>query len=317
MIRIMCACLTAIVAAVFAAGTAGAADLPPCFGNVSFVAQPISWSPEVSADFGALLAKLGEKGDLDPASVRVTTDKDELLPTKFLADAKAPGRGVVRWVAPGNKDDQVSFRIYFAAKSGKTWGPTEAEKVGAANLIYNGSFEVADASGKRPAEWTRIAAAGCELVMDTQSAHSGNGVVKMTPATVEGKPIEPHIQTPGRPNSNIEAGKTYRFSYWMRSQDAGEGLVCAAQAYWYKANGDYLLHVGFEPALKKGTSGWEQATLEMAAPAEAKFVMFYPTFYSNQGSLFLDDFVIAPAKWPELTSAQSADGSRKVTLDAK
>ncbi|MBI3922162.1 MAG: hypothetical protein HY318_12145, partial [Armatimonadetes bacterium] len=77
-----------------------AEELPAYHSSVYFPAQPLPWTAEVYADFGALLAKLEAKATLDPAAIRVTTAAGEALPTRFEPDAQNSARGVVRWSAP-------------------------------------------------------------------------------------------------------------------------------------------------------------------------------------------------------------------------
>ncbi len=100
MARKYCIAGLAMALVLVCSGKGMSANLPPYYGTVSLLAQPLPWTAEVSADFGDFLVRLGEKNGLDPNSVRVTTEKGEELATRFAPDKDDASQGTVLWNAP-------------------------------------------------------------------------------------------------------------------------------------------------------------------------------------------------------------------------
>jgi len=294
-----------------------AADLPPYFGVVSVSAQPLPWTPEVFADFGSLLGKLGAESSLDPTSVRVTNGSGELCPTKYAPLPEHPDRGVVRWSAPGvsKADGATEFRVYFAPKSGQKWEPVRSDAVDMGNLIPNGNLEQVDAAKNKPALW--VYAGEAESVTDAKLARRGAACVRLLPAQdpKSGK-WQNSIRTPGIPGVVVDPGRSYTFGYHLRAQGTAPGtysLVSAAQVYWYRADQSYIRHDGCGSSVRRDADWTEMATA-LQAPPEARFAMLTISFYSPTGSLYLDDFSIVPVQQAQLDTAQSADGGKRMAL---
>ncbi len=312
--RISLTWLAVIVTGLLIVRTSEAAELPPYFGAVVLPAQRLPWTAEASADFGALLGRLGEQTALDPASVRVVDAAGTVLPTRFEPDKGATDRGIVRWNVPAAAVEQkVDFKICFAPKSSQKWQAVQPEVVGPANLLPNGDFETPDETGKLPKYWTRITQ-NAELVKDAKRAHSGEHCMKLIPFIREGQTAsEANIQTPGVPGIVVEGGKNYSCRFWTKAEGAAKGLVCAAAVYFYDAEKQYILHDGIG-ATFDGEYDWLETSKTFQSPPKARYAMFYPMFYSTRGALYLDDFSISLAQAPQLDSAQNADGSKKASL---
>lgn len=291
-----------------------AADLPPYYAEVSFPSQMTPWTAEASADFGALLRKLGEKAELDPASVRAIAEDGKPLPTRFEPDRGAKDRGLVRWNVPAAQAGTAQkFRICFAPLSSGRWEPVEPDAVGSANLLPNAGFELPEETGKKAKFWSRMTETGSR-VADAKLAHTGQGVIKLLPMVPPGQTAsQANIQTPGDPGVVVEGGKSYVFRYWSRVEGGLAGLSIAAQVYWYDAEKKYVSHDGIGSTFGADYA-WQETSKVFQAPPNARYAMFYPMFYSTRGIAWLDDFGIWLTQPPQLASVQSQDGSRKAVL---
>lgn len=318
---LLCAVATGLSLAISLSAFGGEAgvEFPPHYGAIAFPAQPLPWTAEAWADFGALLSKLGDKAALDPASVRASTSAGELLATRFVPDRDAADRGVVRWNVPAmpKEAQTVEFRIHLGPRADREWEPVRPDEVPAANLVPNGGLEQADPSGKKPAHWKY--AYGAEMVTDPGRAHAGQSCVTLPPhlrKTKKAQKWRNATRTPGTPGVVVEPNKLYSFRYCARTEGAALGthrLIGSTQVYWYDAKSKYLAHSGFG-RLRRGDTPWQEFSIALRAPVTAHYAMMITYFYSTQGVLYLDDFVILPARLPQIDSARTADGSKRVTL---
>lgn len=291
--------------------------LPPYYGVTTLPAQPLPWTASVYADFGALLSKLGVRASLDASSVRVTNVSGEELPTRFQPDKEDPNRGLVRWYVPAmpKADGRTEFHVCFAGQSDRKWESPRAEEVGLANLIPNGELEQMDTATRKPLSW--VYAQGANSVTDPKLAHSGNSCVRIDPFQDEKSGRwQNSTRTPGIPGVVVEGNRSYSFRYWARTEGtvpASYRLVSAAQVYWYRADQSYIRHDNCAAGLRRDTD-WTEIADALQSPPDARYAMLTISFYSSKGTLYLDDFSIVPVQRPQLDSAQSADGSRKVAL---
>jgi hypothetical protein len=295
-----------------------AQELAAYFAPVSLPAQPLPSTAEAYADFGALLARLGVEGALDPASIRVASAAGEVVPATFTPDAGASDRGVVRWAAPAAEAglERVEWRIYFEGASARTWEAPGGDGVGPANLVHNSGFETTDPTTGAAVGWRSSPA--ISTVTDAAIAHGGQACMKLDPvlADKEKGRWSNGLQTPGAPGVVVEGNRGYSFSYWVRADDCAPGsynLVSAAQVYWYRDDKSYIKHDGMGGALRSN-SPWKQMSGAFQSPPEARYAMTIVSFYSPKGTLYLDDFSISPAQRAQLDVARATDGTAQVSL---
>jgi hypothetical protein len=293
----------------------GQEQLPPYYTPVTLPAQPLSWTPEVSADFGTLLGKLGATSRLDPASVRVTTAAGVSLPTRFVPEPGSDGQGLVRWEVPAayGKDGMAEFRIYFAPASSIRWLPAYPEDVGPANLVANGGFE-RFISPDKVEDWVYYR--GMKSITDPGMAHSGSTCMELKgiPDTTTGKTAAATMRTPGY--IAIQGNSTYRLSYWLKAVGTVPGkynLVSLVEVHWLAADKSLIIH-RHANTVKEDTN-WKELSCVLTAPENAHYMDATIKFIEGaQGAIYVDDLAVVPTQPWMLNSARTADETKEVGM---
>jgi len=280
----------------------------------------------VYADFTRLLERdLKQKGaTLDENSIRVAPFEDGKtgapVPFRFIKSAgysagSAAGT-IVFLVAAGKELVERTYRVFFdtPANGPKAEWKSEAEVPGAANLIWNGSFEILSEGYTGP---NRYKNAGANMPVGwwgnlrnsklpenaAKSAHSGQHALGfVTPA---GNTNIGVYAAPSPPGIRVLPGQSYLLSFWVKGEDLTSPHPIYGYLYWYDRDGKYLkrVAVGNLP-LRQGQFDWTAVEASVTVPDDAHYSAVMVGTYSTTGLLTVDDFAMRFAVPPLLTNAR-------------
>jgi hypothetical protein len=267
----------------------------------------------VYADFSRLLERdLKQDGAaLDENSIRVSPLENGKagapVPFRFVkeegynATDNAAGT-VVFFVAASKEPAEQTYRVFFDTQknSPKPEWKSEVEVPEAANMIWNGGFEILsegytgpnpnyNTGANMPRGWWGNLKNSKLVENAATSAHSGQHAFGfVTPAGSTNVSV---FSAPTPPGIRVVPGQAYQFSFWIK----GEGLTSVHPAYgyiyWYDKDGKYLNReaLGNLPG-KVAQPDWALMEVTMTAPTDAHYSSITVGTYSTTGLLMVDDF---------------------------
>ncbi len=251
--------------------------------------------PLVRVDLSIIKVRL--RGKLNPDSVRVTVD-GQLVPYYRLRPADASVG------APGSGEDSLLFEAEVPARTVRTYyvylstdariKPVQTSDyaglvASARNLVQNPSFESGDdlpddwpggAEGERPE--------GVVMSLDTPGLFGGRAAKMYIPHTAK------KAWTGWRQNVPVEAGKTYLFAAWLRTEDIRDKVQI--HAHYLNAQGklcESKKYTGAGPAFG-GTKDWTLLSGLFEMPEDIAFFQLHLTMLAT-GTVWHDGVVLAEA----------------------
>jgi hypothetical protein len=282
----------------------------------------------VYADFTRLLTRdLKQEGAaLDENSIRVASLADgkpgAFVPARFVKedgfDAAKKAIGTIVFQVAGTKEpSEQTYRVFFdTQKNGpKPEWKSEVEAPEAANMIWNGGFEILsegytgtnrykNAGAKIPQGWWGNLKNSGILENPATQAHSGNNALAFV-APEEGK-NRGIGAAPSPPGIRVVPGENYVFSFWAK----GAGLtpsriLLVSSVYWYDKEGKVLPRTRV-PDLPVNVADfpWTEGEISLPAPADAHFAALRISTYSPTGLITVDDLEARLAVPPALRGAK-------------
>lgn len=172
-----------------------------------------------------------------------------------------------------------------AGEGGGTVDPDpEPDPTPGANLLTNPGFE--DWTEKLPTAWNNDYNTG-EIVKSTDIKHGGNNALRQT-SSAETEKVQQEIA--------IEAGKTYKISYWFLDNDTK-----ASSRYWCAmvgADGKAITDINSQIQQKdysKDNAEWQHVEITFTAPANTVKMRYDVRTYKASatalgGYIYYDDF---------------------------
>lgn len=161
--------------------------------------------------------------------------------------------------------------------------------VNAQNLVTNGGFETWTVA-TTPDSWTvTLPANGGSVAKETVAAniHGGTGSLKVTAPAGTGNVRTAYTDIP------VVAGHSYTFSYWVK--DLTDNARGRHWASWRTASAQLTDNLDvLQPDYQANTTGWQQVTYTLTAPATATLFRLDFRVYQdtgNSGVIHYDDVV--------------------------
>ena len=301
--------------------------LPRFYADVTVHPQADDCFDSVYADFTRLLQRdLKQTGELNENSIRVAPIKNGQpglpVPSRFIKDARydalhnACGTLVFEVKSTPEVDTQT-YRIFFDTQPGDYGAlpKTNTNAPDAANMIWNGDFEILSQGYRGPNRYTN---AGADLpqgwwgnLRNTNTlknlsveAHSGkNALAFVAPQKGKNTTI---TATPSPPALRVLPGQDYQFSFWVKGEGlAPDSVVVAASVYWYDKDQKPLPRVRVSALPNKLSEfPWTLSEVMLPAPPDAYYGAVRITTYSTTGYIAVDDVVARPMIPPLLKNAQ-------------
>ncbi len=209
---------------------------------------------EVAVDFPLLLAKAGEPGEFDPASLRVVqrlpAGRGRALPCALGSEYKPATRSqrsYVAWMAPPPADSSDAYDIYFDTKGG---GRAKRSAPGAAdlppdNLVTNPGFD--EVTDGLPTGW---AVNSKPLVSLGKCAHTvGQRSLKVTVDADTPADAERQVELSQVVDVSHYAGQEMVFECDLMAERAKYGAPVAIQLEQYRADGSRIPEYAIYPRL--------------------------------------------------------------------
>jgi hypothetical protein len=155
----------------------------------------------------------------------------------------------------------------------------------AQNLITNGSFESWTAG--TPDSFTiTVPANGGSIIQETTDFYSGASSAKFT------APIGTGTLKAALADFSVIAGHSYTLTYWYK--DATDGAKSRHWGTW-RTSTAAITDTSLQPDYSPNTTGWQQVTVTVTAPATATLLRFDYRVYqdvTNAGVVLVDDMSI-------------------------
>lgn len=281
----------------------------------------------VYADFTRLFKRdLKMEGVLDEGSIRVVPLENDRagvpVPSRFIkaagynAASNAEGT-LVFLVRAAPEPGARTYRIFFdTQKNGpKPILKTETEVPAAANMVWNGSFEITaenytgshrykNSGAKMPVGWWGNLRN--RKITENPAATVRSGKNALAFVVPEGRRNTGILVAPSPPGLRVRPGHSYHFSFWA----TGEGLepiptILLGSVYWYDKEQKNLRRDSIGGLPKNVTDfPWLRGEGVLTVPLDAHYAALSIATYSTTGLITVDDLEVCPIVPPLLENAK-------------
>jgi hypothetical protein len=150
-------------------------------------------------------------------------------------------------------------------------------------MLANASFELDTNGDGNPDSWST----NSRVTRDSSTVHSGSYAMRHSATDNSGYTISQSV-------NNLNAGQAYSFSGWVNIPPTSDTFTFKIDVQWQNAS-NAVISTKTVKSYTAQTSGWNQATANLVAPAGTTSAHVRMVVSSLNATVYADDFVLQPS----------------------